>query len=273
MGRGIAQSQSTKVLLPNSHSLEKTKGATVTVLSQASENQKPDDLAAAHSKSKSITHMMALQVGPKQTSASNAELQSCGSSGQRVVSRKVLANQTNSQSSPYLESQTEAQDHAKSPAEKQSEELTQMKKLALITKNPSAMPLKTAKKLMGKDDATDGDLGENISSDPEGHIKLKSCESKPSITQGQMIYADGQQHRDLCQLGSGAAEQQPKPGAGAGGPKSPKTYEEDDFEDLMMPTDDEGPTSYTQTQKIPISLIKKQDKASVSLHSFLTVYA
>ena len=36
-----------------------------------------------------------------------------------------------------------------------------------------------------------------------------------------------------------------------------KTFEEDDFEDMMMPTDDEGPTSYTQTQKIPISLINR----------------
>ena len=149
---------------------------------------------------------MVAQVGPKQSSASNAELQSCSSGGKQVVSRKVLANQTNSQSSPYLESQTEAQDHAKSPAEKQSEELTQMKKLALITKNPSAMPLKTAKKLMGKDDGAEGDLGENISSDPEGHIKLKSCESKPSIIQGQMIFTEMQQHRDLYQLSSGATE-------------------------------------------------------------------
>lgn len=32
-----------------------------------------------------------------------------------------------------------------------------------------------------------------------------------------------------------------------------------------MPTDDEGQTNFTATQKIPISLIKKQDKASVSL--------
>ena len=189
--------------MPNTHSLEKSKVNTVTVLSQASENQKPESLVATQSKS--ITHMMA-QVGPKQT-ASNAELQSCGSSGKQVVSRKVLANQTNSQSSPYLESQTEAQDHAKSPAEKQSEELTQMKKLALITKNPSAMPLKTAKKLMGKDEVTEGDLGENLSSDPEGQIKLKSCESKPSVTQGQMIYTEMQQHRDLYQLSSGATEQ------------------------------------------------------------------
>ena len=148
-----------------------------------------------------------------------------------------------------------------------------MKKLALITKNPSAMPLKTAKKLMGKDDGAEGDLGENISSDPEGHIKLKSCESKPSIIQGQMIFTEMQQHRDLYQLSSGATEQQPKQGAETGPRKSPKPYDEDDFEDLMMPTDDEGPTSYTQTQKIPISLIKKQDKASVSLKSFLTVYA
>ena len=36
-----------------------------------------------------------------------------------------------------------------------------------------------------KDD-NDADLGENISSDPEGHIKLKSCESKPSIIQSNV---------------------------------------------------------------------------------------
>ena len=72
------------------------------------------------------------------------------------------------------------------------------------------MPLKTAKKLMGKenDNATEGDLGENISSDPEGHIKLKSCESKPSVIPGQMIHSDLQQHRD--QLSSGTTEQQLK---------------------------------------------------------------
>ena len=34
----------------------------------------------------------------------------------------------------------------------------------------------------------------------------------------------------------------------AGPRKTPKPYEEvDDFEDLMMPTDDEVPSSYTQT--------------------------
>lgn len=41
--------------------------------------------------------------------------------------------------------------------------------------------------------------------------------------------------------------------------------EEEDFEEPAMPTDDEGITNFSQTQKIPISLIKKQDKASVSL--------
>ena len=120
---------------------------------------------------------------------SHADIQSV-SSGKVVVSRKLLANQTNSQSSPYLESQTEQQDHAKSPTAKQTEELTQMKKLALITKNSSALPLKTAKKLMGKEDGAEGDLGENISSDPEGHIKLKSCETK-SNAHAQMSYSDG----------------------------------------------------------------------------------
>lgn len=120
---------------------------------------------------------------------STADVQSV-SSGKAVVSGKLLANQTNSASSPYLESQTEQQDHAKSPTAKQSEELTQMKKLALITKNSSALPLKTAKKLMGKDDGTDGDLGENISSDPEGHIKLKSWETK-SNAHGQKSHSGG----------------------------------------------------------------------------------
>lgn len=40
--------------------------------------------------------------------------------------------------------------------------------------------------------------------------------------------------------------------------------DEEDFEEPAMPTDDEGITNFSQTQKIPISLIKKQDKASVS---------
>ena len=40
--------------------------------------------------------------------------------------------------------------------------------------------------------------------------------------------------------------------------------EEDDYEDMMTPTDDEGITSLNHTQKIPISLIKAKDKASVS---------
>ena len=41
--------------------------------------------------------------------------------------------------------------------------------------------------------------------------------------------------------------------------------EEDDYEDMMTPTDDEGITSLNHTQKIPISLIKAKDKASVSI--------
>jgi hypothetical protein len=41
--------------------------------------------------------------------------------------------------------------------------------------------------------------------------------------------------------------------------------EEETFEDHALPTDDEGITTFNQTQKIPISLIKKQDKASVSV--------
>lgn len=40
--------------------------------------------------------------------------------------------------------------------------------------------------------------------------------------------------------------------------------EESDYEDMMTPTDDEGITSLNHTQKIPISLIKAKDKASVS---------
>ena len=40
--------------------------------------------------------------------------------------------------------------------------------------------------------------------------------------------------------------------------------EEDDYEDMVTPTDDEGITSLNHTQKIPISLIKAKDKASVS---------
>ena len=50
-------------------------------------------------------------------------------------------------------------------------------------------------------------------------------------------------------------------------PKSlshPGHNEEDDYEDMMTPTDDEGITSLNHTQKIPISLIKAKDKASVS---------
>jgi len=42
-------------------------------------------------------------------------------------------------------------------------------------------------------------------------------------------------------------------------------HEEEDFEEPAMPTDDEEITNFSKTQKIPISLIKKQDKASVSL--------
>jgi hypothetical protein len=41
-------------------------------------------------------------------------------------------------------------------------------------------------------------------------------------------------------------------------------HEEDDYEDMMTPTDDEGITSMNHTQKIPISMIKAKDKASVS---------
>ena len=42
--------------------------------------------------------------------------------------------------------------------------------------------------------------------------------------------------------------------------------DEDDYEDMVTPTDDEGITSLNHTQKIPISLIKAKDKASVSDH-------
>jgi len=38
--------------------------------------------------------------------------------------------------------------------------------------------------------------------------------------------------------------------------------EEDDYEDMVTPTDDEGIASLNHTQKIPISLIKAKDKAS-----------
>ena len=41
--------------------------------------------------------------------------------------------------------------------------------------------------------------------------------------------------------------------------------EESDYEDMMTPTDDEGATSLNHTQKIPISMIKAKDKASVSI--------
>ena len=43
------------------------------------------------------------------------------------------------------------------------------------------------------------------------------------------------------------------------------TGDEDDYEDMVTPTDDEGITSLNHTQKIPISLIKAKDKASVSV--------
>lgn len=49
---------------------------------------------------------------------------------------------------------TEAQDHAKSPADVQSDELTHMKKKALIPKTQSQLPLKTINKLMsGRDES------------------------------------------------------------------------------------------------------------------------
>ena len=46
--------------------------------------------------------------------------------------------------------------------------------------------------------------------------------------------------------------------------------EADDYEDMVTPTDDEGITSLNHTQKIPISLIKAKDKASVSAHQSAT---
>ncbi len=58
-------------------------------------------------------------------------------------------------------------------------------------------------------------------------------------------------------------------GRGAGSHISqPLHNEEDDYEDMVTPTDDEGITSLNHTQKIPISLIKAKDKASVSKNSF-----
>ena len=40
----------------------------------------------------------------------------------------------------------------------------------------------------------------------------------------------------------------------------------------MTPTDDEGATSLNHTQKIPISLIKAKDKASVSILQFIRYF-
>ena len=47
---------------------------------------------------------------------------------------------------------TEAQDHAKSPGDHQCDELTRMKKKALIPKTQSQLPLKTIHKLTVKSD-------------------------------------------------------------------------------------------------------------------------
>ena len=63
-------------------------------------------------------------------------------------------------------------------------------------------------------------------------------------------------------LNNGGAEDNVAEGAAK---EQVMSNEESDYEDMMTPTDDEGGTSLNHTQKIPISLIKAKDKASVSV--------
>ena len=57
---------------------------------------------------------------------------------------------------------TEAQDYAKSPHDAQCDELSRVKKRALINKNQSQLPLKTINKLMVKDESCVADDLEDI---------------------------------------------------------------------------------------------------------------
>ena len=85
----------------------------------------------------------------------------------------------------------------------------------------------------------------NASLDENEHNKIKT---------GQVVLSDGNQtHTELSACDPNKVNL--------------VANDEDDYEDMMTPTDDEGITSLNHTQKIPISLIKAKDKASVSIHN------
>ena len=78
------------------------------------------------------------------------------------------------------------------------------------------------------------------------------------------MLTSGHAQRANAELGNGRGQQKTAEQR-LSGPQAPQLFnEEDDYEDMMTPTDDEGIASLNHTQKIPISLIKAKDKASVS---------
>ena len=108
-----------------------------------------------------------------------------------------------------------------------------MKKKALIPKTQSQLPLKSVNKLMA------GSIGTDEENSQPQHLGKEGQAVSESPQQSAKQTASVHQHHN----------------------------EEDDYEDMMTPTDDEGITSLNHTQKIPISLIKAKDKASVSVNS------
>ena len=84
-------------------------------------------------------------------------------------------NNQSHDSAAYTETMTEAQDHAKSPGDQQSDELTRMKKKALIPKTQSQLPLKTIHKLQVKSDdsgVADEATGGNASSSGQPQVQI-----------------------------------------------------------------------------------------------------
>jgi len=122
-----------------------------------------------------------------------------------------------------------------------------MKKKALIPKTQSQLPLKTINKLMGKDESSccvENDIEVvNASTIDHRDHKIKTGSvvlSSDGLTHTEELSAVGV--ADLTDHNNKAEERQAEAHMG-----QPMHNEEDDYEDMVTPTDDEGITSLNHT--------------------------
>lgn len=167
-------------------------------------------------------------------------------------------------SGTYTETVTEKQDYAQSPIGKQSDELTNMKRQALIAKTQSQLPLKTINQLMVKDESC---VAEDIDAQNTGSQQRTSEKKKKKMVIHENVkHSSHKKNTDMSARSTQKVDKHPSRTH-----VQPFQVEEaDDYEDMVTPTDDEGITSLNHTQKIPISLIKAKDKASVSARQSAT---